>query len=118
MRREERAYLGIPVPVYIDDDTSYGSFLRDISDNGVQVAVVRRGPGSIHEVGAVRRFRVRSDFLAYMEPVEFTAECRWTKPESPTRRVAGYRIAEITEDNRDRLRRLIEEFNVDAAIEI
>lgn len=118
MRLEERAYLGIPVPVYIDDDTSYGSFIRDISESGVQVAVLRGGTSSVHEVGAIRRFRVRSDFLAYMEPVEFLGECRWTKPESPTRRVAGYRIAAITEDNRHRLRRVIDEFNVDAAIEI
>jgi hypothetical protein len=53
-----------------------------------------------------------------MDPVEFLGECRWTKPESPTRRVAGYKIAAITEDNRHRLRRVIDEFNVDAAIEI
>lgn len=97
-----RNYVCVSLPVCEADSESDGGHVRDITENGLQVA------GLAVTVGEGKALVLNPDGLADIRPFALEARCRWVKPASPEEEsLAGFEITDISKQGRRELKKLI-----------
>lgn len=102
-RREfPRLLLAFILPVHDRDNPDARGIVADVTEKGMKLE------GMEAKVGEKRWLTVNPTRFGDMDPIDFEAECRWSKTEGPDQRpVAGYRITEISDGALQELRRFI-----------
>jgi len=103
VRKTPRAYPLVPFPIYDMDNMEEVYFVRDISEQGIQVTGINA------EVGQNVTFLIQALAFDEVDPFTFEAECRWTTapPESvEPEPVAGFEIAQISDEDSAELMKL------------
>jgi hypothetical protein len=90
-----------PIRVYHDESSQKG-FVRDVSKNGVRVAGIKA------TVGEIITLRLPREEVRTAEPIEFAAECRWSKIQGKHKKyvMCGFEITEISQTARIRFEEL------------
>jgi hypothetical protein len=102
-RREfPRLLLAFILPVHDRDNLDARGIVADVTEKGMKLE------GMKSNVGEKRRLTVNPTRFGDMDPIDFEAECRWSKTEGPDQRpVAGFQITEISDGALHELRRFI-----------
>lgn len=102
-RREfPRLLLAFILPVHDRDNPGARGIVADVTEKGMKLE------GMESKVGEKRRLTVNPTRFGDMDPIDFEAECRWSKTEGPDQRpVAGFQITEISDGALRELRRFI-----------
>ncbi|MBI5568929.1 MAG: PilZ domain-containing protein [Desulfomonile tiedjei] len=104
IRKTPRAYPLVPFPIYDMDNMEEVYFVRDVSEQGIQVTGINA------EVGQKVTFLIQALAFDEVDPFTFEAECRWTTapPESvDPEPVAGFEITQISDDDSAELMKLV-----------
>lgn len=97
-----RNYLMFKLPIYQAEDLLEEGYIRDITENGLQVA------GITAKKGEVKDLLIQAEEFADVSPFTFEAECRWSVSDSDEDGcVAGFLIRDISEECLEELRKLI-----------
>jgi len=108
MRGMPRCYIFQDISIYDADYPDIRGSVNDVTTQGLQVSGIQSEPGGRRNF--VLASRALSNDPSMASSVAFEAECRWVMTEdSYGEYVAGYEITRITEQDRDRLRRIIQE---------
>ncbi|MEW6111245.1 MAG: PilZ domain-containing protein [Thermodesulfobacteriota bacterium] len=102
-RRFSRKYMLFKIPAYDAQSRRFLGLVQDISEKGVQLFGVEVG------VNARRTLIIQASDYIKGAPLQFEAQCRWTRKESTQGYyVSGFEITSIGEESRRNLGRLIE----------
>ena len=105
IRRTARAYPLVPFPIYDMDNMEEAYFVRDISEQGIQVTGINA------EVGQKMTFLVQALAFDEVDPFTFEAECRWTTapPDGVQNEpVAGFEITQMSDEDSVELAKLFQ----------
>jgi len=105
MRDLARCYPVVLIPVIDLGDLRSEGYVRDLTEKGLQVAGIRA------TVGGRKSFLNQADAFAAIPPFTLEGHCRWVKPDaSGGLTVSGYEITDISNANRESLRKAVEVF--------
>jgi len=97
-----RKYVFVNLPVCDADKDSEVGYLRDITENGLQVA------GLAGTVGVGKTLVLKPEGLADLLPFVLDAQCRWVKPATNGEEsLAGFEITDISQQGVRELKNLI-----------
>jgi hypothetical protein len=94
--RLPRDYLVVQAPIYDVRDPETRGVIRDLTEEGIGIIGLKAS---------------LDDNSRGVDKIVFGAKCRWVKKDSEGGYVCGFRITDITEENLEKLRRLIRELN-------
>lgn len=109
MRRIVKSPLRVPVPVYDADQPNTQGLARNITSKGIGVE------GLFTRVHDVKNLIVDAKDFTVLEPIRFSAQCRWVKKRASGEYVAGFEIIKISKSNADKLEKLLEVIRVQEA---
>jgi len=102
IREMKRHYLDFEVQVHDLKQPAILGMVRDITEKGVGLSGIEA------EIDEIRHLVVLGDPLEQVPPFEFQAKCRWSnRGTQPANWEAGFEITQITEENLEKLRKLI-----------
>lgn len=102
LREDPRYHVDTAICVYDARKSEVKGALRDIHLRGMGVRGFRAA------VDETSTFVVAPEAPLGVEPFMFEAQCRWTGRERGGELCAGFRITKISEENQEKLERLIE----------
>ena len=103
LRNLPRDFIEDRVSISVVGQPETKCFLQDLSDTEVQLTGIKA------EVDEIRLLRVETEEFTDIRPFEFYALCRWAKKDLTERNyVAVFEIADISEEDRLELRKLLE----------
>jgi hypothetical protein len=102
IRKAARDYLEFFLPVCEKEPSDCEGFISDISEGGIRVIGIE---SQKHDV---KTFSIPVGEFFQMDPLTFTARCRWVRREGPDAQcVAGYEITNISRSDSEQLERLM-----------
>lgn len=102
-RRHKRQYMLFKIPAYDAQTRRFLGLVQDITATGIQLFGVKV------DVGSTRTIIIQISDYVKTAPVNFVAECRWSRRENPQGYYAtGFEIITISEEARQNLARLME----------
>jgi hypothetical protein len=108
MRGTPRCYIFQDIAVYDADRQEVRGSVNDVTTQGLQVSGIPSEPGNRRNF--VLASKALADDPSVMSSVTFEAECRWVRDEDAYGEyVAGYEITRITDKDREKLSRIIQE---------
>lgn len=111
MRGTPRCYMFQEISVYDADQAEIRGSVNDITEQGLQVSGIPSETGGIRNL--VLASQVLSEGPSMISSVTFEAECRWVRTQdSYGEYVAGYEITRISEEDLEKLRRIIREYTL------
>jgi len=102
-RRLPRHYLVCQIPIYDAKDPVKKGMVRDLTPGGLGII------GIDTKLDEVRTFLISHGGMISVDNIVLDAKCRWVKKDDRGRCLAGFQVTEITRENSENLRRLIEE---------
>jgi hypothetical protein len=101
-RTARRVELSVPLWIHEVESAKRG-LVRDISERGLRVAGIMACPEEL------KTFQLPVDMFLNFDPLLFTARCIWVETKGKLRKywVGGYEIAQISENDRDGLRKFL-----------
>jgi hypothetical protein len=104
MREIPRNYLVVPVKIQdLDGNPRTVGTVRDITEKGLGITGIQA------EIGESKTFAFVADEFVTVGPFSFKAVCRWMERGRPEGSVGGFEITEISADDMDKLRQMIED---------
>lgn len=102
IRKTARDYLEFYLPISETEPSDGEGLISDISEGGIRVIGIE---SQKHDV---KTFSIPVGEFFQMDPLTFTARCRWVRREGPDAHcVAGYEITNISQADSDQLERLM-----------
>lgn len=102
LRRFERHYLDFDLPIIDANDPEHEGKVRDITETGVGVVGI---PSKVDET---KTFLIMHKRFFLIKPFLFEATCKWVRrSESAGDLVAGFRITNTPEDDKQQLKKLV-----------
>ncbi len=102
LREEERYALDFDIPSYNTAFPEIHGRVRDVSENGIGLFGVKAKEGDLTHIV------VLGDTFGFVGPLEFEAECRWTKTDGASGEyLTGFLITDITDWDLEELKKLI-----------
>jgi len=104
LRARAARRVEVSVPLWIHEvESARQGLVRDLSERGMRVAGIKA------YTGEEKTFELPVDMFLGFDPLRFTARCVWveTKGKLMEYWVGGYEIAQISENDRDVLRKLV-----------
>lgn len=104
LRARAARRVEVSVPLWVHDvESDRQGLVRDISERGMRVAGIKA------HTGEEKTFELPVDMFFSFDPPLFKARCIWAKAKGKLLEywVGGYEIAQISENDRDILKRLV-----------
>ncbi|MGO9570761.1 MAG: hypothetical protein ACLP5H_24815 [Desulfomonilaceae bacterium] len=102
-RRLPRHYPVCQIPIYDAKDPAKRGIVRDLTPVGLGIIGIKA------KLDEVRTFLIAPGGMISEGNIVLDAKCRWVKKEDRGRYLTGFQVTEITRENSENLRRLIEE---------
>jgi hypothetical protein len=104
-RRLPRDYLMVQVPIYDVGRPEARGVIRDLTEEGIGIIGIEAG------LDEMKTLAILTGIGRLADKIVIEAKCRWAKMDSERQYVCGFRITNITKENLEKLRRLIQELN-------
>lgn len=102
-RRLPRHYLVCQIPIYDAKDPAKRGMVRDLTPGGLGIVGVEA------KLDEVRTFLISPGGMISVGNIALDAKCRWVRKDDRGHYLAGFQVTEITREDSENLRRLIDE---------
>lgn len=103
--RLPKDYLLVQVPIYDSRNPEIKGVIRDLTQQEIGIIGIEA------RLDDVKSLVILTGKSRWVVKVMLKAKCRWVKKDSEGEYVCGFRITDITKDNLEKLRILIQELN-------